>query len=87
MIYVRNDEATYRWWLEMNPNGYVANLGTGGNNRARRHTTRCTHLYPPEESKVHTVTLAKACSTDSEEVQQWARTNGFDVVLCPDCKV
>lgn len=87
MIYVKNDEATYRWWLEAHPDGYVANLGTGGKNRAMLHTARCFHLYPPSEGLIHTVTLAKACSSDSEEVQQWARANGFDVVPCPDCEV
>jgi hypothetical protein len=87
VIYVKNDEETYRWCLEMHPDGFVANLGTGGKNRAMLHTARCSHLYPPEERKIHTVTYAKACSSDSEEVQQWAQGSGFDVVPCPDCKV
>ena len=44
MLYVQNDDAVYIWWLEANDAGFVANLHTGGKNRAVLHRTRCTHM-------------------------------------------
>jgi hypothetical protein len=86
MVYVQNDEAAYVWWLEANAEGFVANLHAPSKNKARLHRARCFHLYPPESGRVHTETTPKACSRDSDEVQQWVRENGFEIVLCPDCK-
>ena len=84
MIYLKHDKKTYRWWLDTHPDGFVANLGAGGKNRAMLHTARCSHLYPPDESKIHTVTYAKACSSDSEEVQQRAREWIIEIVPAPE---
>lgn len=86
MLYVRNDEAAYVWWLEANDSGFVANLGTGGKNRAMLHRTRCFHLYPPDPGKVHTVQPEKACSRDRDDLERWVRDNRFEMVPCPDCK-
>ena len=86
MLYVQNDEAVYVWWLDANEAGFVANLHTGAKYRAMLHRARCTHLYPPEPSRVHTGSYPKACSHDRDEVERWVRETGFDVVPCPDCK-
>ena len=86
MLYVQNDEAVYVWWLEANEAGFIANLRTGGKNRAMLHRARCSHLYPPVPDRVHTETKPKVCSCDRDEVEQWVRENGFEIVDCPDCK-
>jgi hypothetical protein len=86
VLYVQNDDAAYVWWIESNDKGFVANLRTGGKNRSMLHQARCSHLYPPEPHKVHTGSYPKACSLDRSEVEQWATNQGFEVVLCPDCK-
>jgi hypothetical protein len=85
MIYVQNDEAAYVWWLDANPMGFVANLHVPSKGKAKLHTARCGHLYPPESGKAHTGATQKACSCDRDEVQQWVSENGFEIVLCTSC--
>ena len=85
MHYFKNQEEEYVPWLEHHPAGIVLNLATGGKHRAMIHTTRCTHLYPPNPTKQHTVDYPKACGEDQEELERWSKGAGFTVALCPSC--
>ncbi|MFT4038147.1 MAG: hypothetical protein QM692_08220 [Thermomicrobiales bacterium] len=85
MIYIKNDEAAYLHWLEVNPSGFVVNMHTLGKDRSLLHRARCSHLYPPNTSKVHTVTYPKVCANDLDEVRLWVISAGSEVELCTTC--
>jgi len=85
MIYFHNDEEGYVSWLERQPGGFVLNLFTGGKQRAMLHTTRCSHLYPINTTRVHTATHPKACSPNREELERWGLDYHYAVAPCPDC--
>jgi hypothetical protein len=81
MIYVRNEEAIYTRWLNENENGFVANLY---GETAMTHTSRCSHLFPPEPSREHTWN-AKVCSRDLATVEEFAGVLGYPIVRCQTC--
>lgn len=85
MIYFRNDDEEYISWLERHPEAVVLNTSTGRKQRAMLHTTRCSHLYPPDPALSHTGKYPKACSRDQDELECWGMETGFIVVPCPDC--
>ncbi len=85
VIYFRNDNEEYISWVERHPDGFVLNASTGGKQKAMLHTTRCWHLYPPDPTREHTVTVQKACSRSRDELERWAAEANLTVSLCATC--
>ena len=83
--YLRDDPG-YLTWIEHHSNGYVVNINSLRKNRSMIHTSRCTHLYEPERAKTHTISYGKACSTDIQELLDWAGATGQTIVQCSSCR-
>ena len=83
MIIFHDEDAAYARWLEHHPHGYVINVRSG-NARPMLHTARCMHLYPSEYYDRAT-RVPKACDTDRQRLETWAREAGHYLVLCTTC--
>lgn len=86
MIYVRNDDGTYWWWMEANSEGFVANLDNPRKGDAMLHTTRCHHLYPRYAHEATYTDPPKVCSRVRDEVEKWVSANEYKIEHCKSCK-
>lgn len=86
MIYIKDDDVTYWWWKEANPDGFIANFSKERKDLAILHRAQCKHLQPWTTQEATYTDPPKACSRDRKEVEQWLRERDYEIEFCKSCK-
>lgn len=82
----RDDDEAFFEWLEDNPEGYFINTYRNPKrDYLHLHQPQCQH-FKGGESLHWTKGYVKVCSTDRDELEEWAaETVGGEVTLCRSC--
>ena len=69
----KDDDRGYKRRIGLHPNGYVLNTGRTGRSRyVKLHRADCRTIAPTDD-KQWTHQWIKVCSTDVDELADWAR--------------
>ena len=86
MIMFDNDEDEYLKWVFSHPYGFAINVPKDGHSAPNMlHKASCTHITTAHKNYT-TTSYKKLCSTNRQELVDWATRDTNTFQLCKHCK-